>query len=562
MSLSKQNPVNPTGKVTQKLSSKKYCKSSKSIHSGGVNADCTHVVTGKSHKLVTSAKVTAKSANADTSTRKVTTKDKVNKKQMSKPVAKKSIVTKTNRSPIKRKNNKTTNSSGPKKARFDSHFVEEDSGEEIPGFVSEDDELVNDVRAPSLSSDDLASIVDMLSQKLSGGTTLPTPPEDAQDDSDDEVNLSAHNNLSQAATSAHPKAKSLMDKLDLGLRSDKSSQAPSPLAPSTGISPSKDDNGISNKSDGFHFSDEGLSRFIAQISSLRQDDNNHSNDRPIPNNDSPSLGAFGEIKNKNSHLAINKQRGNILDWDLTDAVNFPHRLLKSGLNRSYNDLVVRELVWPNDLVLRGSERVKLLEMTHSEFFQAVLKTILGTLPKDDTVGHAKDLIKYFTAMFRDAKDDQLIVTLRAHKTVMGQLEKGELSVDSDWHEWDEVRRQSVLSQTLHNLSSLSAKARNVSNNTAKPTNTNGGNSQNHGNNGGSPNDSKPKGGPRPCVYYNGKRCFKKDDHSDAKHPNWTWWHICDLCWTNRKDKARHPAPDCPFQNKEVSKNGEGPFKGQ
>ena len=34
-------------------------------------------------------------------------------------------------------------------------------------------------------------------------------------------------------------------------------------------------------------------------------------------------------------------------------------------------------------------------------------------------------------MFRDSKDDQLQITLKVHITVMGQSEKGELSMDSD-----------------------------------------------------------------------------------------------------------------------------------
>ena len=34
-------------------------------------------------------------------------------------------------------------------------------------------------------------------------------------------------------------------------------------------------------------------------------------------------------------------------------------------------------------------------------------------------------------MFRDARDDSLAITLRAHKTVMGQLEKGELTLVLD-----------------------------------------------------------------------------------------------------------------------------------
>ena len=62
------------------------------------------------------------------------------------------------------------------------------------------------------------------------------------------------------------------------------------------------------------------------------------------------------------------------------------------------------------------------------------------------------------------KDDAFPISLKAHKTVMGQLEKGELSLDSDWKMWDKVRQHSVLSQTLNNLTSLSSKVRNVGNN--------------------------------------------------------------------------------------------------
>ena len=98
---------------------------------------------------------------------------------------------------------------------------------------------------------------------------------------------------------------------------------------------------------------------------------------------------------------------------------------------TYNELVVHELIWPNDLVLRGSERIKLLEMTPSEFSQAIMKTILGTLPQIAENKHTENLLNYFAAMFRDTKDDSFSVTFEAHKTVMGQLEKGELSLDTD-----------------------------------------------------------------------------------------------------------------------------------
>ena len=127
-----------------------------------------------------------------------------------------------------------------------------------------------------------------------------------------------------------------------------------------------------------------------------------------------------------------RQRSLVSDWENDDHNNLHARMLKSGINRSYNDLVVREIIWPNDLVLSGSEKVKLLDMTYSEFFQAVLKTIQGTLPKGKDNDHARDLFCYFINMFFDATDDSLSIALKAHKTVMGQLEKGKLTLDSGW----------------------------------------------------------------------------------------------------------------------------------
>ena len=169
-------------------------------------------------------------------------------------------------------------------------------------------------------------------------------------------------------------------------------------------------------------------------------------DDPLPT-DGPALGAFGAIKNRSYQ-----------------------RLLKSGLNRTYNDLVV------HDLVLRGSERIKLLELTPSEFSQAVIKTVLGTLPPLTQNKHTENLLNYFSALFRDTKDDSFNITLRAHKTVMGQLKKGELSLESDWQSWDEVRKHSVLTQTLQSLTSFSNKRNcinnkdNVRNGSAKDSN--------------------------------------------------------------------------------------------
>ena len=39
---------------------------------------------------------------------------------------------------------------------------------------------------------------------------------------------------------------------------------------------------------------------------------------------------------------------------------------------------------------------------------------------------------------------------------MGQLEKGELTTETSWREWNEVRRNSALTQTLQNLSQVNS----------------------------------------------------------------------------------------------------------
>ena len=168
-------------------------------------------------------------------------------------------------------------------------------------------------------------------------------------------------------------------------------------------------------------------------------------------NEGPVLGAFGAIKNRSSMLAMNRSKNHMLDWSEEEIAALHPRLLKSGLNRTYNDLAVHELIWPNDLVLRGSERIKLLEMTPAEFSQAVMKTVLGTLPQIPENKHTDNRLNFFAAMFRDTKDDAFAITLKAHKIVMGQLEKGELNLESDWQNWDEVRKHSMLTQTLQNL---------------------------------------------------------------------------------------------------------------
>ena len=118
--------------------------------------------------------------------------------------------------------------------------------------------------------------------------------------------------------------------------------------------------------------------------------------------DLPNFGAFGEIKHKSSLLAVNSINDNPCHWHEEGCQNRQPRLLKSGLNRSYNDLVVRELIWPNDLVLRGSKKVKLLDMSHSEFFLAIIKTIAGTLHDCPQNINTANLLKYFNGMFRDA----------------------------------------------------------------------------------------------------------------------------------------------------------------
>ena len=82
----------------------------------------------------------------------------------------------------------------------------------------------------------------------------------------------------------------------------------------------------------------------------------------------PVLGAFGAIKNRSSLLAMNRQKNHFMDWSDEELQALHPRMLKSGLNRTYNDLVVHELIWPNDLVLRESERIKLLGNDPSRHF--------------------------------------------------------------------------------------------------------------------------------------------------------------------------------------------------
>ena len=140
---------------------------------------------------------------------------------------------------------------------------------------------------------------------------------------------------------------------------------------------------------------------------------------------------------------------------------------------------------------------------------------------------------------------------------MGQLEKGELTTESSWRDWDEVRKNSVLTQTLHNISQGNNKPQQnarKNNSTGNSANSDSSASESGGNN--------SKSSPRPCTFYNNNRCFKKADHSDSRHPNWMWLHICSYCKKVHNDTARHSEVDCPFKGREASKNGEGPAKGQ
>ena len=136
---------------------------------------------------------------------------------------------------------------------------------------------------------------------------------------------------------------------------------------------------------------------------------------------------------------------------------------------------------------------------------------------------------------------------------MGQLEKGELSLEAGWREWDDVRKHSVLSQTLHNISTVSA--RNKSTNAAANPKPKG--QQND--NGHSGQRSRID---KACSFYNSNRCFRNAEHKDKNNHNVFWMHICSWCLSERKDKARHNELDCPFKGKEVPKNGEGPTRGQ
>ena len=192
--------------------------------------------------------------------------------------------------------------------------------------------------------------------------------------------------------------------------------------------------------------------------------------------------------------------------------------------------------------------------------------MLGTLPALAENKHTENLLKYFSALFRDTKDDAFGITLKAHKTVMGQLEKGELSLDSNWQAWDEVRRHSVLSQTLSNLTNLSTKLGNNQNSNGAGKSKAANSSQNQGQSS-TANQNKNSGDSakpfyKPCTYYNIKKCRQGSDHGDKYHEDKIWLHICPFCMKTRNDRARHSEPDCPFKERDGSKNGDGPLRGQ
>ena len=251
-----------------------------------------------------------------------------------------------------------------------------------------DDDLDADnlqaVTSVNLSDHDLIRLADILSDKMNCNNVSSKPPSPIKDMVSSVVGQDSgscsNKSTTQKVQNAHLRAKRLLDSLNKQVdnqgtvvdesneevvTSDVNSQSRSRSLPS--------DNDKSSVDDGFHFSDDGLFRFISHVRNLpdghttgkkRKLDDSHNVSRD-DHTDNPPLGAFGEIMNKSSLLAMNRQRDGVGDWENSDLSNFHARLLKSGLNRSYNDLVVREIIWPNDLVLRGSEKVKLLEMTHS-----------------------------------------------------------------------------------------------------------------------------------------------------------------------------------------------------
>ena len=304
-----------------------------------------------------------------------------------------------------------------------------------------------------------------------------TSDKDSSVNRDQNSNNSGQIPMSNEAVNAHSKAKALLNCLSQVNKIPQKfvTQITNNMTPVQYVSQDTNNSsgfldsvlGQSNfsKDDSYHFSGDELSSLIHQVKSCCENktlESEHKQQQVKQSVQEPTLGAFGEIKQKSSLLSLNRHRS-FNDRCFEDESSLQTRTLKSGVNRSYNDLVVKELIWPNDLVLRGSECVNLLDMSHSELFQAIIKTILGTLPDMVENRHAKNLIKkYFAAMFRDATDNTLLTTLKAHKLVMGQLEKGELDLEANWREWDEVRRNSVLTQTLHSLSTLNNNKRNLS----------------------------------------------------------------------------------------------------
>ena len=421
----------------------------------------------------------------------------------------------------------------------------------------------NGVKMSSLTDRDLLRIAQFISMSKDKDN-LENPENSAQiggtSEGISDSNMSTHNNLSHKAVEARQRADALIDSMSGNRAPD------NPLEPQV---PQNDTPAPSENQKVYQVTADELKLLLEDMNKMKtpEPENkkrklNQGSDDSLPV-DGPALGAFGAIRNRASILAVNRKRGQFADWDDEVLAALHPRLLKSGLNRTYNDLVVHELIWPNDLVLRGSERIQLLEMTPSEFAQAVVKTVLGTLPPLTENRHTENLLHYFSALFRDTRDDAFNITLKAHKTVMGQLEKGGLSLESDWHSWDEVRKHSMLTQTLQSLTSQPNKPRQNSNN-GKENNRNAQSSAQtpriNGKNG--PQNNTNNSYSKPCSYYNLGKCNRNIDHGDKFHSDDIWLHICNFCFTNRKDKARHSDLECPFKAKDTPKNGERPFRGQ
>ena len=221
---------------------------------------------------------------------------------------------------------------------------------------SEEYSDVDDMSNVNLSNNDLNRIAEILSKKMNMSQPLSKPPstiKDVPNNTDGQnVNSSSHNNEVDKVKNAHIRVQNLLESLDKHVPNSQDLDVNTQVQGTTSLSNSGQNNdmsvtGVNSNSssvEGFHFSEEGLVKFISQVRNLSDEQSGnkkrkldqHLSQNKVEKAEGSPLGAFGEIRHKSSLLAMSRQRDNISDWDSMEHGNVHTRLLKSGLNRSYN----------------------------------------------------------------------------------------------------------------------------------------------------------------------------------------------------------------------------------